>query len=244
MGWIRWTGKTLEFVGKLAQTDSFEHWAESKGEQIITNIGLKTGGYLFSIGKNQKAKNLVWNELQILAKSSPELGAAINAFVAHYPNLLDTLASHWDKLPHTDSDLSVIPRFLLNRDALIEVTKKLGNSQELASLKGGASLREYFFQELVHQLDMSYSEAASKASPERPLELNDRWIVGFNPNYQWKQEAGHYFVYSSYSRTSKNAINSSKKEGRQKARELLTKCLTWLGQLSLQQRKELEQKLP
>jgi len=70
MGWIKWTGKTLEFGGKLAQMDSFERWAESQGEKVITDVGLKTGGYIFGPGKNQKAMGVVWDELQSLSKTS------------------------------------------------------------------------------------------------------------------------------------------------------------------------------
>ena len=40
MGWIKWTGKTLEFVGKLAQAESFERWADSQGEKIVQRVGL------------------------------------------------------------------------------------------------------------------------------------------------------------------------------------------------------------
>jgi hypothetical protein len=109
MGWIKWTGKTLEFAGKLVQTDSFERWAESQGEKIITDVGLKTGGYIFGVGKDKKAKGIVWNELASLAKTSPELKAAIDDFVIHYPEMLDKLANKYSQLPHVNVDLCVVP---------------------------------------------------------------------------------------------------------------------------------------
>jgi len=244
MGWIKWTGKTLEFVGKLAQMESFERWAESQGEKIVTDVGLKTGGYVFGLGKDQKAKGIIWSELASLAKTSPELKAAIEDFVIHYPDVLGNVASKYSQLPDINVDLCVVPRYLVNRDALVEVKKRLDKSDELAKLKGGASLREYFFQELVSQLDETYSEEARKASADRPLELNDKWIVGFNPSYQWRGGAGHYFVYSSYLRTGKNAKKEYKKEGKKEAGEMLTKCLKWLGELSASERDQLEAKFP
>jgi hypothetical protein len=49
-------GKTLEFVGKLARAESFERWAESQGEKIISDLALKSGGIIFGLGKESKAK--------------------------------------------------------------------------------------------------------------------------------------------------------------------------------------------
>jgi hypothetical protein len=244
MGWIRWTGKTLEFVGKLAQTDSFEKWAETQGEKIITEVGLKTGGYVFGIGTNRKARNFVWDDLNSIATTSPELGVSIQDFVLHYPDTIDTLASKWDKLPHLDVNLCVLPRFLVNREALIDLRKRLGNSEELAKLKGGESLREYFFSELVHQLDSVYTAAALKAAPDHPVELGSKWIIRFTPSYQWQGGSGQYFVYSHYSRTSKGATKEQKKQGKEDGANLLAKCQKWLGELSSIERAQLEKKFP
>jgi hypothetical protein len=241
MGWIKWMGKTLEFVGKLAQADSFERWEESQGEKIVTEIGLSSGARFF---KDRKAKGIIWNELESLAKSSPELKAAVEDFVTHYPDMLDNLASKYTQLPHKDLDLCVVPRFLVNRDAMIEVRKRLGKSEQLANLKGGASFREYFFGELVEQLDEAYTKQAGKAAPDRPLDLGDKWVVGFNPRYEWKGGAVHYFVYSSYLRSAKDAKKEYKKQGKKEAAETLTACLKWLGELSSNERQQLEAKFP
>ena len=244
MGWIRWTGKTLEFAGKLAQSDSFERWADSQGEKILSDLALKSGGYVFGLGKAQKAKSLVWRELASIAESSPELNAAIQEFVASYPELLSLLASNYSNLPHINVDLCVVPRFLVNRNALIKVKQRLDESKELANLKGGASLREYFFEELVEQLDAVLTNEAAKASPGKPLEIDDDWVVGFNPRYEWKGQAGHYFIYSNYLRTAKAAKKEYRKDGKKESAELLTKCLSWLGTLSQKDREMWESKLP
>jgi hypothetical protein len=246
MGWIKWTGKALEFTGKLAQMDSFEKWAESQGAEIIKAVGNEAGGYLFGVGKGKKARNFVWNELASLAQNSPELSAAINDFVSYYPQILGKLASQSTKLPHdpTDWDLYVVPRFLVNRDALVEVRKRLEKSEELAKLKGGPIFREYFYEELVGQLDAAYTKEAEEASPDRPLEFDSRWIVSFSGNYEWQGGPGHYYVYSSSLRTAKDAKKEMKKEGKREAAERLTKCQKWLGTLSANDRQQLEAKFP
>src|ERR1700759_165824 len=94
MGWIRWTGKTLEFVGKLAQTESFERWAESQGEKVISDLAIKSGGIVFGMGKEKKAKGIVWTDLETIAEKSPSLNAAIQKFVSDSPGILAAIASH------------------------------------------------------------------------------------------------------------------------------------------------------
>jgi len=240
MSWVKWAGKGLVFAGNLAQTDGFEAWAKSKGEKIIEEVALTTSGFR----KEHKAKNLIWSELNSIAKTSREFSDAINDIAAGYPELIGKLASKHEKLPHVDIDLCVVPRLLVQRDARIEVKKQLGKSEELAKLRGGASLRDYFLEELTGQLDVVFSKHAEKLSPEDPLELNYMWIVGFSPNYRWKEEPGHYFVYSNTLRADRNANKQQKKEGRKEASDLLKKCSAWLGKLSQKDRQKWELKFP
>lgn len=244
MGWIRWTGKTLEFVGKLAQAKSFEEWAGKQGERIVTDIGLKTGGYVLGLGKESRAKSIIWEDLETLATTSKTLKTAIEDFVQHYPGVLSNLASKTSKLPTQSysSNLRVVPRFVVTPHALAEIKTRLDNSQELAKLKGGPSLREYFFKELIEQLESTYSKAAMEVTPQKPLQLDDKWIVGFDPQYQWAGHPGHYYVYSSYTYTRKDA--KEKKKGKEEAEQEFVKCQKWLGELSLEERQQLEANLP
>jgi hypothetical protein len=124
MGWVRWTGKTLEFVGKLARAESFERWAESQGEKIISDLALKSGRIIFGLGKESKAKGILhWSDLQAIAEKSPSLNAAIQEVIGQYPSILSSLRSNYSTLPHESVYLTVIPRLLVNRRALAEVTK-------------------------------------------------------------------------------------------------------------------------
>ena len=187
---------------------------------------------------------MIWKELESVSEKSPELNAAIQAFVAYYPQVLNDVASKYSQLPHVSVDLCAVPRFIVNREALTEVKKRLGKSQELAELKGGDELIEYFLEELVAQLDAVYTHEANKATPEKPLEIDDKWIVGFNPNYKWRGGSGHYLVYSNSLRTTKNATKDYKKDGKKEAREKLQQLLQWLGPLPQADRDQLEEKLP
>jgi len=244
MGWIRWTGKTLEFVGKLAQAESFEHWAESQGEKVISDLALKSGGIVFGLGKEKKAKGILWTDLQTIAEKSPSLNAAIQEFVNYYPKILSAIASNYTSLPHLSTYLVVVPRYLVNRDALAEVKKRLDGSKELADLKGGPSFRQYFFEELIRQLDDAFSTQALKATPDKPFEIDDKWVVQFDEHYDWANQAGHYLVYSSYNYTKPSADNKTRKAGRKEAAELLAKIQPWLGTLTPEERKKLTAKLP
>ena len=244
MGWVRFTGKGLEFIGKLVQAEGFESWAKSKGEQIVTSLGLKGGGYALGLGKNRKARKEIWSELQNLAESSPELGSSINEVAAQYTQLLSKLAQQYTKLPHQDLDLCVVPRVLLNRDALVAAKINLQNSQELANLKGGPAFRTYFIEELVSQMDEALSREAEKATPAQPLDLGDKWVVGFSPKYEWCGTRGHYFVYWSSLRTAPNATPAQRQKGKEDSDKMLKKCQAWLGRLSDAERKTLEANFP
>ena len=244
MGWIKWTGKTMEFLGKLAQQDSFERWAESQGEKIVEKVGLEAGGYAFGMGKDSKAKKILWKDLESLAKESPELRGSIEEFVASYPKTLNRIAGLYTQLPNRNVDLCAVPRFIVNRESLKEAQKQLAGSQELAKLKGGSLLIQYFLEELVSQLDDVFTTQAGKATPEKPIELENKWIVGFSPKYEWHGGPGHYFVYSSLLRTTTDATKARKKEGRKEAREKLDECLKWLGALPQSERDKLEAKFP
>ena len=78
MGWIRWTGKTLEFAGKLVQAKSFEEWAEGQGKALVEKLGVEAGGVVLGFGTAKKGRSIVWGELRNVAENSPSLAAAIN----------------------------------------------------------------------------------------------------------------------------------------------------------------------
>ncbi len=43
MGWIKITGKVVEFTGKLVQAEGFEEWAIGKGKEVVEKVALESG---------------------------------------------------------------------------------------------------------------------------------------------------------------------------------------------------------
>jgi hypothetical protein len=243
MGWIRWTGKTLEFAGKLVQAKSFEDWAEGQGKALVEKLGVEAGGVVLGFGTAKKGRSIVWGELRNVAENSPSLAAAINMAASQYPGVFDNLARS-AKVPYLSSDLAVVPRFLIRRDILAEITAHLQASQELEHLKGGGIFRDYFLKELASQADDAFVAEASKASPDKPLQIKDRWVVGFDKNYMWQTHPGHFLVFYSNSGTRPDASRSEKKSARARAAAQMQETLAWLGTLTKEQRQELEAKFP
>jgi hypothetical protein len=53
MRWVKWTGKAVEFAGKLVQADSFEKWADSQLEAVLEKVALEEGIKAFKKGAGQ-----------------------------------------------------------------------------------------------------------------------------------------------------------------------------------------------
>ena len=240
MGWIRWTGKVLEFSGKLVQSSTFEDWAEKQGAALIEKVAIDSGLKLF---KTSRAKDAIWEELASQFKKSDTFLATVQGAVAGYPLRISAGIGGWStRLPsETASNVVVVPRFLVDSWE-VEFWRSFDSSQELATLKGGPALREYFFQEMVRQLAEAFSAAAAKASPKNPIQIGDRWLVGFDPQYAWGNTEGHYYVYSSFSARA-GASKDDKKDARQRAERQMETCKRWLGSLSGEKRAELLKRL-
>jgi hypothetical protein len=241
MGWIRWTGKALELSGKLIQTKSFEEWADDQGRSILEKVSVQEGGYIFGLFKKQRARRAIWTDLEQTIESKV-LKVSIQNTISKFPSLLSKVS---EKCPRYNKDnLYLVPRFLLNDCALLMLNHDLGQSEELRKLKGEDALRQFFFGELVQQLDDEFSAAASKAYPKRPINIPYGWVVGFEQAYEWveSRESGHYYVYRSYFYAKKGeAIGSEKTKS---AGDELAKCEDWLGRISASDRAKLVADLP
>jgi hypothetical protein len=245
MGWIKWTGIALEFTGKLAQSASFDDWLVDQGKEIVEKIATEEGGYLGGLGAKTKAGKLVWSDLKTIATQSQEASSLIREFCAQYMGVFsDIVRGGWSELPHVDTYLCVVPRYLFRARGLVKARKEMGSSAELANLKGGPALRDYFLQELVAQLDSTFWEVSDSASPNKPMSFDGGWVVGIAKNYQWGKEMGHYYVYHDYFHTADDADKKKKKEGRKESAEKLEQTRVWLGKLSERERVDLTSKLP
>jgi hypothetical protein len=214
MGWIKVAGKALEYAGKLAQAEGFEEWANQQGKTLIKKVALQQG---YKILGKQRAKRQLWEELQLIA-ASDALKAAIQAEADDYQRLVGWIAEKGSNLPRSRGYRPVVtvPRFLVNVFALDNTRKRLGQSDELGRLKGEA-LKDYFFRQLVRELDKAMTSA--RPSPRDPFPSHGNWfVVGYDGRFRWRAntESGHYFLYEPYgekmSRSDRHEIEDKMKD--------------------------------
>jgi hypothetical protein len=192
MGWIKVSGKVLEYAGKIDQTESFEEWAQQEGKALIEKVALEQG---FKVFRETKAKKILWKELQ-LAAASDALRAAFQDEVNDYQKIPGKIASKASYLPRSGGYPSVVavPRFMINLVALDNIRAHLGIADELARLSG-ESMKEYLFLQLVREMDKTL--AGILPSSKNPFPSDGNWLfVGFDENYQWRQDTdlGHYLL--------------------------------------------------
>lgn len=244
MGWIRWTGKALELAGKLAQSDSFDKWAEDQGKAIVEKFASEKGRSLFH-NATSRAKTDLWKDLAEQFKSNAVFASTMQKSIAGYTERFSTLAATpgWP-FPDSALHMRVLPLVVVNRNER-KFWQGLDGSEELANLKGGAALRAYFFDEMTEQLGDAFSAGAQQATPSKPIQLeHSRWIVGFDPDYEWNGSKGHYYVFSYFSQTAEDSKGAPRKEAEKKAAEELDNCRDWLFNLPPDKRKHLADSLP
>ncbi|MFQ6086245.1 MAG: hypothetical protein ACE5OY_08320 [Candidatus Bathyarchaeia archaeon] len=142
MGWIKVEKKTLKYADRVEKPEGFDEWSERELKDLIESIAREKG---FALLGRRRAKNELWKDLE-KAITSNALRAAIQAEAEDYPRLLARIADKAKGLPSSEDFRPpiAVPRFILNRMALDTVTDRLGKSDELNRLKGGAVLKEYF----------------------------------------------------------------------------------------------------
>lgn len=243
MGWIKITGKVIEFTGKLVQAEGFEEWAVGKGKEVVEKVILQRSGWLF---KASRAKKSIWDDLTGKFRNGSTFDAAVRDFVKSYYTRVYNLASKPSKLGGelpAKSSITVLPRSVLNAWERFCWQNQFEKSAELANLKGGRLLRSFFFDEMVRQLDAAFSEAASKSSPDEPLPVGVYWVIGFDGEYQWLDSKGHYYVFTSW-QIAHADDKKTKKELKQEAATALELVKKWLFTLTVEERQALSQKLP
>lgn len=246
MGWIRWTGKALELAGKIVQADSFEKWAEEKGQAIVEKVAVEKGRTIFHTA-NSRAKADIWGELADQFKSNEIFASGMKKAIGGYTERLSTfVGNHSRALPRhsASAHVWVVPLYVVNRNER-QWWQGLDSSKELANLKGGPELRAYFFDEMTRQLGVAFSAAAKEAKPDKPIQLeSSRWVIGFDPDYEWNDSKGHYYVFSYYSQTDSKAKGDPRRQAENQAAAELSGCKEWLFLLKDGQRRELSEHLP
>jgi len=112
MGWIKWVGKGLEFVGQFAQAPGVEEWVEQQADALIAEFITKRG--LRDTTSKQEIAASLLDELQVAAKS-PALGIAIQKQVSRYLPILGKLAREHALGTLYAGRTYVVPRFAWNK---------------------------------------------------------------------------------------------------------------------------------
>jgi hypothetical protein len=200
MGWITRRKGTLTYSGRLSRPPSFDTWAETDGQAVVT--ALASERWFGLLGKRRAVKKEMWRELQHLAESG-FLADEIRSLVAAYTARMADFALERSSLPRVSVDLRrvfVVPRAPYNAWTYNFLTSRLASRQEVSSLKGGPELAKYFCFELLNAADAALVE--SSPSVRRPLRAGTAWsIVGADSQLVWSvpfqggpEWRGHYFV--------------------------------------------------
>jgi hypothetical protein len=235
--WAKWSGKGMEFSGKLSRPGTFDEWTEGVGQPVVAEVEV-TVSVLGLSSKENRAKDKIWDSLADLMKTSESLKTAVENFVAGYPTRFAAFVdNHWFKWPNPGQGaLRVVPVAPVNRNEARKWSERFDGALELQGVLGGAALRAFFFDEMALQLGDAIADAApevpGKDRPvDKPLPLGEKWLIGFDPQYEWKGQPGHYYVYLGEG-THPDAKRGAVKEAKSAAAVALVECKDWLGRLS------------
>ena len=234
----------MAFAGKLSRPATFEDWADAIGRGVVTEAATSLSTLGLSSREN-RAKDKIWDSLADLFKTSQSLTTAVENFVAGYPTRFGSFVEeHWFKWPNPGKgSLRVVPVASVDRHEARKWTERFDGALELQGVVGGAAFRAYFFDEMARQLGNALAEVAPE-TPEKdkgvdkPLPVGEKWLIGFDPQYTWKEQPGHYYLFLAEG-THPDAKRSAVKEAKRSAAEALVECKDWLGRLTSDERSNL-----
>lgn len=244
--WIHWTGKGLEFTGKVGHTESLDEWAAGPGAPAVADIA-STLGVIGLGSKESRAKERIAESLTEIFKSSESLSTAVDNFAASFPTRFAALVDdRWETLPHAgNSDLRFVPVFYLNAQEKRKWAERFAGASELQAVAGGAATIDFFLGEAAKQTTAAFAEVAPEATVkdkpiDKPYQTGEKWIIGYDPQYVWVpssaiNQPGHFYVFSALG-TRSSAKGKDAKESKQEAAGLLLATKDWLGTLTADER--------
>jgi hypothetical protein len=245
--WIHWTGKGLEFTGKVGHTEGLDEWAAGPGAPIVADV--VTSLSVIGLGsKETRAKDKIVGSLSEVFKASESLSTAVDNFAASFPTRFAALVDdHWDVLPHSSaSELRFVPMFYLNAQEKRRWAERVANASELEAVVGGTATIDFFLGETARQTTSAFAVVAPQASVkdkpiDKPYQTGEKWLIGYDPQYVWVSSSdvidqpGHFYVYSSPGSRS-SAKGKDAKESKRDAAALLLATKDWLGTLTAEER--------
>lgn len=234
----------MEFAGKLTRPETFDDWAGSAGQGVVADLAATLSALGLS-SRESRAKDKIWDSLADLFKTSQSLKTAVENFVAGYPTRFAAFVEdHWFKWPNPGKgSLRVVPVASVNRHEARKWTAQFDGALELQGVVGGGALRAYFFDEMARQLGSAIAGAAPEAPEkdkgvDKPVPVGEKWLIGFDPQYAWKEQPGHYYLYLAEG-THPDAKRKAVKEAKNAAATALVECKDWLGRLTSDERNSL-----
>jgi hypothetical protein len=231
----------MEFAGNVPRPETFDDWAGAAGQSVVADVTSTLSALRLSSREN-RAKDKIWDSLADLFKTSQSLKTAVENFVAGYPTRFASfIEDHWFKWPNPGKgSLRVVPVASVNRHESDKWAAQFDGALELQGVVGGAALRAYFFDEMARQLGNAMAEVAPEAPQkdkgvDKPVAVGEKWLIGFDPQYAWKEQPGHYYLYLAEG-THPDAKRKAVKEAKSSAAVALVECKDWLGRLTSNER--------
>jgi len=201
--WFKARNGTLQYSCALQRPDRYLHWTASEGSRVVKALAAQRRFSLF--GAERAVVRQLWKELRQAAETMP-LADMIAREAAAYVRRFARLAEECTSLPRSFPNLRrlvAVPRVLCYAETLEGVFERFGAASELVALRGGQPFREFFYRELVAQLDAAL--LAASPTLRRPVVARNEWlVVGADVAFEWAVPLksgpawhGHYFLYES-----------------------------------------------
>lgn len=227
MSLLKWTGKGLQFVGRIISSEAFEDWLEAEGSGYLeAKLEEKTIG---RFRKETKAKNQLLDDVESSISSEP-LKLALLSRLVELPFKIESAAKEIkSSLPALSYEKSLswiaaVPRYYVRRIYSEYILGELEAADELSKFTGFPSI---YLRDLARDSESGFFERINKG--------NEVWcesgvILGVDPNYDWHLGflEGHYY-YASYGIATALDNRSAKNELKKDANSILPDFKIKLG---------------
>jgi hypothetical protein len=202
MGAIKITGEGLVIVGKIMKAEGVDEFIKGFGEDLLTKYAPKS---LKWFRPEARAVGALSSDVE-KAISDKGLRSLVQQTLGRYPEIIGQIATGGNAIPTPQYDiyLRLVPRYLVNDEAVKEIAKPLDTAARLQQLKGGPEARQIFFRQLVNELDETYRN--NGVSVSKPLQAGSG--VAFRIICRSVSEL--FVVKSLHARAERNVGSSSK----------------------------------
>ncbi len=199
MPWFQLSHGVIRFRG-VTRPPFLEWAATAEGHAAVAEASHNVRFGLF--GRRRAARRALWKALQ-LASNDASLRDAIQLEADQYRVMLSTCA-YLEGLPRAHVQgyrLVAVPRSIVNGRAQQAAAIGLQAHAAVVRLPGGPALRDFFYAQLVEELDNAIVRARPGTS--RPIAAAEQWAsVGLDLEFSWVPASwpgsnwpGHHFLY-------------------------------------------------